>query len=201
MTRKIFFSFHYERDAWRAGQVRNCDLIPNEDEYGFIDAVEWEQIARQGDAAIERWIREQMHGTSVTVVLIGAETSERRWVLYEITESWKRGNAVVGLTIHNMRDQNRDTDAPGRNPFAQVRLSDGRLLSEVCPVYDWITDDGRNNLGSWIESAYHARRQLGLDLVIVDSTEGSGSSSAAVVIGTRSAPFVPHAPWCPNADK
>jgi hypothetical protein len=44
MARKIFFSFHYERDAWRAGQVRNCNVVAGEDEYGFIDAVDWESI-------------------------------------------------------------------------------------------------------------------------------------------------------------
>ncbi|MGF9996732.1 TIR domain-containing protein [Bacillus safensis] len=26
MARKVFFSFHYERDAWRAGQVRNSNI-------------------------------------------------------------------------------------------------------------------------------------------------------------------------------
>ena len=41
MARKTFFSFHYERDAWRASQVRNCNVIADEDEYGVIDAAEF----------------------------------------------------------------------------------------------------------------------------------------------------------------
>ena len=77
MSRKVFYSFHYEHDAWRAAQVRNCNTIADEDEYGVIDGVEWEKIQRGGDAAIERWIEEQLRHTSVTVVLIGAETAER----------------------------------------------------------------------------------------------------------------------------
>ena len=48
MARKIFFSFHYERDAWRAGQVRNSNVVSSDDRYGFIDAVDWESIKRQG---------------------------------------------------------------------------------------------------------------------------------------------------------
>lgn len=56
MARKIFFSFHFDRDAWRAGQVRNSDLIPNEDEYGFIDSADWEEVKRNGVDSIKRWI-------------------------------------------------------------------------------------------------------------------------------------------------
>ena len=40
MTRKVFFSFHYERDVWRAGIVRNSDITKKSVEAaGFIDAI------------------------------------------------------------------------------------------------------------------------------------------------------------------
>lgn len=159
MRRKIFFSFHYERDAWRAGQVRNSDLLPNEDEHGFVDAAAWEEIKRKGDAAIQNWIKEQLSGTSVTVVLIGAETSQRPWVDYEIRESWKSGNAIIGLRIHNVKDQYGKTDAVGSNPLDQIYLADGQPLSSVCKTYDWVLNDGRNNLGSWADEAAQARAQ------------------------------------------
>ena len=86
MARKIFFSFHYERDAWRAGQVRNCNVVSTEDQYGFIDAADWEEVKKKGDAAIKKWIGDQMESTTVTAVLIGAETASREWVLHEIME-------------------------------------------------------------------------------------------------------------------
>ena len=95
MSRKVFFSFHFKRDAWRAGQVRNCDLLADEDEYGVIDGVEWEKIERQGDPAIERWIEEQLKYTSVTVVLIGAETSDIRCENNQI-----RGFAIPIRDLH-----------------------------------------------------------------------------------------------------
>lgn len=157
MTRKIFFSFHYERDAWRAGQVRNSDLLPNEDEHGFIDAAAWEEIKRKGDAAIQNWIKEQLEGTSVTVVLIGAETSQRPWVDYEIRTSWERGNAIIGLYIHNVKDEERKTDTQGANPLDNIYLTNGQPLSSVCKTYDWVSDDGRNNLGTWADEAAEAR--------------------------------------------
>ncbi len=72
MARKVFFSFHYERDSWRAGQVRNSNQFNDERcEYGFIDGVDWESIIKQGDEAVKRWINEQLKNTSVTAVLIG----------------------------------------------------------------------------------------------------------------------------------
>lgn len=157
MARKVFYSFHYKRDAWRAAQVRNSNVIADEDEYGVIDSVDWETIERQGEAAIKRWINDQLKHTSVTVVLIGAETAERDWVDYEIRKSWERGNALVGVRIHAMKNQDLETDAPGANPFAAMKLTDGAPLSSIVKVYDWVSDDGRGNLGDWVEEAYQAR--------------------------------------------
>lgn len=157
MSRKVFFSFHFKRDAWRAGQVRNSDMLADEDEYGVIDGVEWEKIERQGDAAIERWIEEQLKYTSVTVVLIGAETAERDWVDHEIRRSWDRGNALVGLRIHGIKNQDSKTDLPGPNPLDNVRLKDGTPLSSLSKTYDWVNNDGRNNLGKWVEEAFQSR--------------------------------------------
>jgi hypothetical protein len=153
MARKVFFSFHYKRDAWRAAQVRNSDKIADEDEYGVIDSVAWEKIEREGDDAIKRWIKDQLKYTSVTVVLIGAKTAERDWVDYEIRESWARGNALLGVRIHAIKNQDRETDSPGANPFDDIRLADGTKLSSICKVYDWVADDGRENLGTWVEEA------------------------------------------------
>lgn len=158
MARKTFFSFHYKRDAWRASQVRNSNVVASDDTYGYVDSVDWEQIERQGDAAIERWIADQLKNTSVTVVLIGAETSERDWVDHEIRESWARGNAVLGLKIHGIKDQKQQTDVAGANPLDGIALADGTRLSAVCPTYDWVSQDGRANLGRWIEAAYQARQ-------------------------------------------
>lgn len=159
MARKIFFSFHYERDAWRAGQVRNSDLLPNEDEHGFVDAAAWEEIKRKGDAAIQNWINEQLEGTSVTVVLIGAETAQRPWVDYEIRTSWKKGNALIGLYIHNLKDQESKTDTNGPNPLDNIYLTDGQSLSSICKTYDWVLNDGRNNLGGWADQAAKERTE------------------------------------------
>jgi hypothetical protein len=77
MVRKAFFSFHYDDDCWRTQRIRNI---------GFIDASkpasanDWENVKKDGDDAVEKWITSQLEGRSCTVVLVGAETANRKWV-------------------------------------------------------------------------------------------------------------------------
>lgn len=158
MTRKLFFSFHYGRDAVRAGQVRNSNVIKSNSitTSDFIDATRWEEVKKDGDEAIKRWIETQLNGTSVTVVLIGAKTSEREWVIYEINESLKKGNGLLGVYIHKCPVFDRSIDTKGTNPFDNIyfdRNGTKQYLSETYKTYDWIDDNGRENLGNWIENA------------------------------------------------
>lgn len=198
MARKVFYSFHYERDAWRAAQVRNSNAIADEDEYGVIDGVEWEKIEREGDDAIKRWIRSQLQHTSVTVVLIGTETASRRWVNYEIVESWKRGNAILGIRIHNMKNQESKTDFVGANPLEKIQFTDGALLSSVCKTYDWIANDGRTNMGRWVDDAFDDRDKIKKagDKVIKE-TEELAKSVAAPTVATGASREIrnPPRPW------
>lgn len=160
MVRYVFFSFHYERDVWRANQVRNSWVTkPDRGTAGFVDAAAFEEIKKKGDAAVKKWIDDQLSGTSVTVVLIGAETSSRPYVDYEITQSHGK-NGLVGIYINNLKDQNQRTDIMGNNPFDKFYIteSDGskKYLSSLYPTYDWINNNGYENLGKWVEEA--ARR-------------------------------------------
>lgn len=191
MARKTFFSFHYERDAWRAANVRNSGVLSKDDEYGFIDAAEWEKIERGGDAAIKRWIQDQLKNTTATVVLIGAETATREWVRYEIQESWKRGNAILGVRINGIKDEDSKTDSFGANPLDVVKFEDGKALSTVCKTYDWVTDKGREHLGEWIEEAVGTREGIDLDI----EEEVKKSVARASVLTGPSVIQNPPKPW------
>ena len=143
MARKVFFSFKYE-DVSRAMVVRKSAVTKGEEAAGFIDKADFEKIKKQGDQAIKNWIDAQLKGTTVTAVLVGAETCGSRWVKYEIEQSIKRGNGLLGIDISKIKDLNGET-------------------SERCariPVgydfYLWIKDDGYNNLGDWVEKAAKA---------------------------------------------
>jgi len=155
MARRVFFSFHYERDIWRAGIVRNSWVTkPGREAAGFLDDAEREKLKRQGKEVVKRWIDKQLEGTSVTAVLIGAETSSREWVKYEIEKSYERGNGLLGIYIHNIKDKDGNTDTKGNNPFDNIS-QDGKkeYLSKIYITYDWVNDDGYNNFGKWVERA------------------------------------------------
>jgi hypothetical protein len=89
-------------------------------------------------------------------VLIGTETAARDYVKYEITQSWAKGNGLLGVYIHNLKDTFQKTDTKGTNPFSQwtFKRADGTVVS--IPTYDWVNDAGYNNLGTWIEAAAKA---------------------------------------------
>jgi hypothetical protein len=157
MPRKVFFSFHYERDAQRAAVVRNHAVTKDHDEAaGYVDKAVWESIEKQGDAAIKKWIAEQLKGTSVTVVLIGPETNSRKWVIYEIQESYAKGNGLLGVTLHNIKDFNGKTDIKGSDTFGPIgkyKTGGDVYFYSVAKTYDWISNDGYNNFGKWVEEA------------------------------------------------
>ncbi len=158
--RKVFFSFYYDNDCRRAAQVRNSNVIQRNliKSLGFIDAVKWEEVKKHTPDAIKRWIRRQMEGTSVTVVLIGSQTVDsngkvRPWIKFEIDESLK-DNGLLGIYIHNCNDPINGRDSKGKNPFEYLSFAGtSKLLSSKYTTYDWINDNGRENLGKWIEKA------------------------------------------------
>ena len=52
---------------------------------------------KAGDVAIKRWIANQMDRRTCTVVLVGTNTANRKWINYEIVKSWDDGMGVVGI--------------------------------------------------------------------------------------------------------
>lgn len=143
MARRVFFSFEYS-DVSRAMVVRNSWVTQGKEAAGFVDAAEFEKIKRQGDAAIKRWIDNQLKGTSVTVVLVGQHTCNSKWVKYEIEKSIEIGNGLLGIDISKIKDlQGKTTERCGQMPKGY-------------PFYLWNKEDGYNNMGNWIEKAAKA---------------------------------------------
>jgi len=108
MARRVFFSFKY-KDVSRAMVIRNSWVAQGKEAAGFVDAADFEKIKRQGDAAIKRWIDNQLNGTSVTVVLVGQHTCSSRWVKYEIDKSIDIGNGLLGIDISKIKDLQGNT--------------------------------------------------------------------------------------------
>lgn len=143
MARKVFFSFKY-KDVSRAMVVRNSWVTQGKQAAGFIDAADFEDLEKQGDDAVKAWIDAQLVGTSVTVVLVGAETCGSKWVNYEIEQSKERGNGLLGIDISKIKDlQGNTTDRCGQIPSGYS-------------FYLWNKEDGYTNMGTWIEEAAKA---------------------------------------------
>jgi hypothetical protein len=140
MARRVFFSFEYG-DVTRALVVRNSAVTKGKEAAGFIDAAEFEKLVKKGDPAAKAWIDDQLIGTSVTAVLVGAKTCKSKWVNYEIEQSSTRGNGLLGIDISKIKDLNGNTtDRCGRIPTGYS-------------FYLWNNDKGYENIGSWIEKA------------------------------------------------
>ena len=154
--RRVFYSFHYEPDNWRASQVRNIGVVEGNQPASDND---WESITGSGDTSIRRWIDEQMYGRSCIVVLIGAKTAGRKWIKYEIEKAWTDGKGLLGVYIHNLKDSDGDQSSKGANPFDDFSVN-GTPLSSIVPVYNppYTTSTNvyahiRDNIADWIEDA------------------------------------------------
>lgn len=194
MARRTFFSFHYAPDIWRAMNVRNCWVVRPEEQSasGFFDSSVFEASKKESDDSLKAFLRTGLANTSVTCVLAGARTFERRWVRYEIARSIIKGNGLLTVHIHGVENSKQQVSQKGTNPLSQMGLyrSNGRiLLAEVkdgnwvkysdyaqaipeadlwipapttnkvtrlsnhCRSYDFVTLNGRNKIGNWIEAA------------------------------------------------
>jgi hypothetical protein len=152
VARRVFFSFHYDRDVRRIQQVRNAWVVRQRGEaQPFYDGADFEDAKRRA-GGIDKWINDQLRGCSVTAVLFGTETYNRPWVKYEIEQSYKNKMGILAIDIHNVRDPLHGTDPQGRNPLDLWQI-DGKPFTSIYRTYDWARDDGYNNIGSWIELA------------------------------------------------
>jgi hypothetical protein len=162
MVRKVFYSFHFQRDSWRVSQVRGIGAI---EENQAAKDNDWETIKKGGDAAIQRWIDGQLDGRSCTVLLIGPETAGRKWINYEIQKTWRDGKGILGIYIHNLKDATGNQTYKGSNPFNNFTLHNGQTnMGSVVKTYDPPFSDSKMvyahiaaNLGAWIEEAIRIR--------------------------------------------
>lgn len=155
MARKTFFSFHYKPDVQRAQVVRKSQFFKDHGDAGFYDASAFEKAKNEDPAALKRFLRKEMQGTSVICVLVGAETASRRWVRFEVLQALFDGRGLVGVRIHSIADFDGKTVTPGDNPFKLLGVyrKDNMLqVVERKTVYDkwtYTSDFGKQQLEDW----------------------------------------------------
>lgn len=161
--RKIFFSFDYENDLSRALVVKsNWNLKANE-AVGFIKNAEFEGIKRDGDENLKRWIDRQLVESSITVVLIGSGTLDVDYVQYAIQKSYERGICIIALKIGHIKNLSQRTSLSQSvvKIVGQKDSTEFLWFDEIIAAkYDYIKDDGYNNLEKWIEEVEEANEKL-----------------------------------------
>jgi len=106
---------------------------------GFQDASLWEEAKKKGDKAM---IDKGLQNTSVTVVFVTYGTANRKYINYEIDQSLARGNGLVAVQIHHLKDQNGQTGSPGAIP--------SQIEDNGFKAYKYTT---KESLAKWIEEA------------------------------------------------
>lgn len=162
MARRVFYSFHYLPDCWRASQVRHIGTVEGNKPASDND---WEAVKKGGDPAIKKWIDDQLDGRTCSIVLIGKDTAKRKWIDYEIHSSWNANKGVVGIHVHALRDAGQKQTIKGANPFVHIKMKrDDASLSSIVKTYDPPYTDSKQayeymsrNLSTWIEEAVQIR--------------------------------------------
>ena len=141
MARRVFFSFHYKY-VWKVNQIRSMTNVIGTAAAGFQDASLWEEAKKKGDKAIKAMIDKALENTSVTVVCVTYGTANRKYINYEIDQSLARGNGLVAVQIHHLKDQNGETGSLGAIP-SQIEANGFKAYKYT----------NKESLAKWIEKA------------------------------------------------
>lgn len=130
--RQVFFSFHYDNDNWRAGQVRNMGKVDSSSTFSDND---WEEVKEKTESKIKEWIDEQLNKRSCLVVLIGEKTANRKWINYEIKRAYELNKGIVGIYIHKLKNVYGKQDSKGANPFDYYKIN-GVSMSKYVKYFE-----------------------------------------------------------------
>lgn len=158
---QVFFSFEYNKDNWRASQVKEMGVVSSSSTFSSND---WEEVKQKNDAAIKKWIDDQMAMRACLVVLVGKTTSSRKWIKYEIEHAMSLNKGIVGIYIHGLKDILGNQTTKGANPFYNVQTINGDRLSKYVQCYDtdystskYVYSDIEKNLPGLIDEAINNR--------------------------------------------
>jgi hypothetical protein len=154
MARRVFLSYQH-RDE---GRAKGFDLLRRSPRIDVNYSVrhQMQRVNSDNPGYVGERIRGQMKGTSVTVVLIGAETAASSWVAKEIewSQSKQPPNGLLGIVI---------------DPGAQVPEG---LLDAGAELIDWTDPGDYREFEAAIERAALAASRA----AAIASSVGSGSS-------------------------
>ena len=136
MTRRVFISYQHA-DQMRARGLNLMTYNKNVN-VDFTGRHLLDPVKSHDTDYITRKIKEQIAGSSATIILIGKDTAGSSWVDKEIQWSEEKGNGIIGIRI---------------DPDAQIPNS----LSEYgAEIIDWYKPGDVNQFDEAIERAIAA---------------------------------------------
>lgn len=115
MARRIFISYQHE-DRMKAKGFNLLRWNKNVD-IEFVGRHLLDPVDSENEAYIMDKIWDQIHGTSVTVVLIGDKTCDSEWVRWEIETSVKDKAAPNGVLAIKL---DKDVPLPKESPVGKI---------------------------------------------------------------------------------
>ena len=158
-NRKCYLSFNYIHDLWRMQQIRNMGSVESQP---ILDHATWNAVRREGDTAIARLITDNIRSKECLVVLVGAETTRRKWLTYEIEQAWRDGLGLLAIHVHRLKDRDGRHATKGADPFEGTLVDGSPVMGRT---YDPPFDDSgavyeyiRKNIEAWISEAVNVRQ-------------------------------------------
>ncbi|MBZ5499153.1 MAG: TIR domain-containing protein [Acidobacteriia bacterium] len=146
---KVFVSYHHQRDQGY------YDLFTRlfADGYDIITDTSIERRFGSDDVNYQQQVIREQHitGSSVTIVLCGAETWKRRWVDWEIHMTLNKQHALLGISLPtNPRDINGKVTVPDR--------LHANIVTDYAHFIDWTEDPNLMRIA--IDAAKNKARQI-----------------------------------------
>jgi hypothetical protein len=160
MAIKVFFTFHYEQELWRARIIRQAWIDQGGQALGFWDEAAW-QRARSSERHLAL-IDQAVHDAEVTAVLITRGTSDQGYIQYAVCKSHQTGKGLLAIYMHNIPDAQGTKALIGDTHFGEIeRDANGNRVFfwQRYPTYRWVIEDGPQNLRPWIDHADAALRR------------------------------------------
>jgi hypothetical protein len=112
VKRKVFISYHHANDQWYCDQFRQQMC-------GYFDLLTDNSLQRalnsDNTTYIDRKVREEyIWGSSVTIVLCGAQTHKRKFVDWEIAATLHYDHALLGIILPSCQSDGWTRIVPAR---------------------------------------------------------------------------------------
>ncbi len=113
---RAYFSLDYGRDLHRVNQIQPLPGITAKAAGGFKTTTIWSGAREAGDAQLKGLVNDGLVNSTVTVICIGQRTAYSKILPYEIERSLEKGNALVGIVINHLKDEDGGVDAEAPVP-------------------------------------------------------------------------------------